>query len=120
MMLPATYISLMLPKLTEVFVVFGVLGALYIFVIIPANAFTLMVIAKTKKLWTPSNMVLVINGFFQIMGSAVMLVCRFSVFPFPFFNEDQRELLHIVEWLAYTLTFRMSCTWYVSIKTLMV
>lgn len=117
-MLTSSYASLMVPALTELSVSISLLSALYIYVVIPANLITLIVIVKTKKLWTASNVVLAVNGLIQLIGSSVMLFSRLSFFPGLFFDdEEQRRLWFVVEWWTVSITFRTSCTRYV-LKTI--
>ena len=85
----------------------SVVSAFHLLFVIPGNTFTLIVIAKTKSLWTSSNVVLSINGFFMIIGSAVMLVVRPGAFPWLLFDEHQRVIVYSIAWWAYTLTLRI-------------
>ena len=109
---PSVYAPLMLPVISEMSAFISVLSAVYVFVIIPANAVILLVIQNTKKLWTASNIVLALNGFFQIIGSIIMLFARLSAFPVLLFDEEQRRVWYTVQWWAFCTTFRISCTRY--------
>ena len=100
-------------KMSEMVVFLSIISALHLFVVIPSNIFTLVVIAKSKSLWTPSNTVLGINGFFMTMGSMLSLVLRIGgSFPVLLFDENQRVVVYAVAWWVGCLTFRIGNTRY--------
>ena len=101
------YVTEMSKELSKIVIFMNVISAFQLLVVVPMNIFTLTVIAKTKSLWTPSNIVLCINGFFMIIGSLIMLVGRLSSFPLLFFDEHQRVVLYSVMWWNFTLTIRI-------------
>ena len=85
----------------------SIVSAVHLLFVIPGNTFTILVIAKTKSLWTSSNVVLSINGLFMIIGSTVMLVVRPATFPLLLFDEHQRAIAYSIAWWVYTLTLRI-------------
>ena len=100
-------------KMSEMVVFLSIITALHLFVVIPSNIFTLVVIAKSKSLWTPSNTILGINGFFMTMGSMLLLVLRIGgSFPGLLFDENQRVVVYAVAWWVCCLTFRIGNTRY--------
>ena len=101
------YYTEMSKELSNIVIFINVISAFHLLVVVPMNVFTLVVITKTKSLWTPSNIVLCVNGFFMTIGSLVMLVGRLSSFPLLFFDEDQRVVLYSVVWWNFTLTIRI-------------
>ena len=101
------YSEIMSQELSQYVVFLNVISAFHLLVAIPLNAFTLWVIIRTKSLWTASNTILSINGFFMIIGSAVMLIARLSTFPLLLFDEQQRIIAYSVAWWAFTLTVRI-------------
>ena len=84
-----------------------VVTILHIFLAMPSNAFTLMVIAKNKSLWTFSNMVFVINAFFMALASASNCMFRLSHFPLIFFSEQNRIIAYRVGWWTNFVYFRI-------------
>ena len=83
-----------------------VMTILHIFFAIPTNVFTMIVIGKTKSLWTLSNTIFVINAFFMAMASASACYFRLSHFPF-FLNEQDRVIAYRIGWLLNFVFFRI-------------
>ena len=80
---------------------------LHLFLSIPSNVLTLVVIGNTKSLWTLSNMVFVINAFFMAMTSVTNCMFRLSHFPLFFFNEQNRIIAYRVGWWLNFVYFRV-------------
>ena len=100
-------------EMSEMVVFLYFITAFHFFVVIPSNLFTLVVIAKSKSLWTPSNTVLAINGSFMTIGSMLTLVLRLGAcFPLLLFDEKQRMVAYAVAWWVYCLTLRIGNTRY--------
>ena len=102
-----TYRVVLSRAISQYTVFLSIVSAFHLLFVIPGNMFTLIVIAKTKSLWTSSNVVLSINGLFMIIGSAVMLAVRPAAFPLLLFDEHQRTTAYSIAWWAYTLTLRI-------------
>ena len=85
----------------------GVMTVLHIFFAIPTNVFTLIVIGKTKSLWTLSNTIFVINAFFMAMASGSNCMFRLSHFPLLFFKEKDRVIAYRIGWLLNFVFFRI-------------
>ena len=102
-----SYSSKMSQEMSTINIVLNVISAFHLLVVIPSNVFTLVVIAKTKCLWTPSNIVLGVNGFFMTIGSTMMLVLRLGGFPLLLFDESQRVVVYAMAWWVYALTMRI-------------
>ena len=83
-----------------------VMTVLHIFFAIPTNVYTLIVIGKTKSLWTLSNTIFVINAFFMAMASASNCLFRLTHFPL-FFNEQDRAIAYRIGWLLNFVFFRI-------------
>ena len=79
----------------------------YVCAVIPSNVFTLIVIAKTKSLWTLSNTVLAINAFFMALGSSMILFLRQANFPLIFYDEQARLIAYAAAYWVTTLSFRI-------------
>ena len=91
------------------FSVATVLSAMNIVVVLPSNLLTLIVIITNKDLWTTSNVVLIINGFIQALGSGMYLITRILWFHSLFFvssNNDYKETAYLVPWWTYTIMMR--------------
>ena len=84
-----------------------IMSVLHVVFVIPSNTFTLVVIAKTKSLWTLSNTILAINGLSMAMGSVLILFLRPSHFPLLLFNEQDRVAIFAVFWWVCCLTLRI-------------
>ena len=84
-----------------------VMSVTYVCAVIPSNVFTLIVIAKTKSLWTLSNTVLAINAFFMALGSSMILFLRQANFPLIFYDEQARLIAYAAAYWVTTLTFRI-------------
>ena len=84
-----------------------VMSVLHVVFVIPTNIFTLIVIAKTKSLWTLSNTILAINGLFMALGSILMLFLRQSHFPLLLFDEKDRAAAFTIFWWVCCLTLRI-------------
>ena len=85
----------------------NVMTVLHIFFAIPTNVFTLIVIGKTKSLWTLSNTIFVINAFFMAMASGSNCMFRLSHFPLLFFKEKDRVIAYRIGWLLNFVFFRI-------------
>lgn len=101
------YISILLKQLTWITVIATVLSMFYLFVVIPSNIFTVLVISKTKSLWTLSNAVLAVNGVFQAVGCTAYLPLRFGVLPHMWYDESQREIQFMVAWWTIGMMIRI-------------
>ena len=107
------YASELSQEMSEMVIFLNIISAFHLFIVIPSNLFTLVVMAKSKSLWTPSNAVLGVNGFFMTIGSMLMLVLRLGGnFPLLLFDEKQRVVVYEVAWWVFTLTFRIGNTRY--------
>ena len=84
-----------------------VMAILHIFLAIPTNVFTLVIIGKTKSLWTLSNIIFVINAFFMATASASSCFFRLSHFPLFFYNERNRVIAYRIGWLLNFVFFRI-------------
>ena len=84
-----------------------VMSVIYVLAVIPSNVFTLIVITKTKSLWTLSNAILAINAFFMALGSSMMLFLRQSGFPLVLYDEQARPIAYVASWWVATLTLRI-------------
>ena len=83
------------------------MAVLHVFLAIPTNVFTLVVIGKTKSLWTLSNTIFVINALFMALASASACSFRLSHFPLLFFSEKNRVIAYRVGWLLNFVFFRV-------------
>ena len=93
--------------ISKFYIFYSILFWIHLLIVIPGNVLTIFVITKTKALWTYSNLVLSINGFFMVLGSVVALFGRVTGYPLLLYNEVQRETAYAIGWWAYTLTFRI-------------
>ena len=93
--------------LSNAYIGYSILFWIHLSIVIPGNVFTIYVIAKTKTLWTYSNLVLSINGFFMVLGSALALFVRVSAYPLLLYDEVQRETAYAIAWWTYALTLRI-------------
>ena len=84
-----------------------VMAVLHVFLAIPTNIFTLVVIGKTKSLWTLSNTIFVINALFMAMASASACSFRLTHLPLLFFSEKNRVIAYRVGWLLNFVFFRV-------------
>ena len=106
------YIDVMSQEGYKHFLLQCVMSFLHVVFVIPSNLFTLVVIVKTKSLWTMSNTILAINGFFMSTSSALMLFLRQSHFPLLLFNEEDRKIAFTIFWWVCCLTLRIgNCRW---------
>ena len=101
------YINVMSQEGYKHFLLQCVMSFLHVVFVIPSNLFTLVVIVKTKSLWTMSNTILAINGFFMATSSALMLFLRQSHFPLLLFNEEDRKIAFTIFWWVCCLTLRI-------------
>ena len=83
------------------------MSVIYVLAVIPSNVFTLIVIAKTKSLWTPTNTILAINAFFMALGSSMIVFLRQANFPLILYDEKTRLITYAVAWWVATLTLRI-------------
>ena len=91
------------------FVFFTLLAGIDILLVMPANLITVLVIIRKKDLWTPSNIVLSINGIIQGIGSVIYAILR-SVWFHDFFllpmNNDYKETVYCVFWWTGSIMMR--------------
>ena len=102
-----SYISKMSQVLTDFYIFYSVLFFVHLLFVIPGNMFSIITIARTKILWTHSNIILSINGFFMIIASIVLMFVRPAAYPLLLFDERQRAIAYSVAWWAFTLSFRI-------------
>ena len=101
------YLKAMLEEGSNHLIFQCVMSVLHIIFVIPSNMFTLVVIVKTKSLWTLSNTILAINGFFMAIGSILILFLRPSQFPLLLYNESDRVAAFTVFWWVACFTLRI-------------
>ena len=103
------YVSILSGMVTQNFVIISLLAIFDMLLILPSNLLTVIVIVRNKELWTPSNIVLSINGTIQCIGTAVYLVVRFLwvyvMFLAPM-NSNYKESVYMALWWTYTLMMR--------------
>ena len=102
-------INVLLEIMYTHFSVATILAAMNIVLVLPSNLLTLIVIIANKDLWTNSNVVLVVNGFVQALGSGIYLITRILWFHSLFFvssNNDYKETVYLVAWWTYTMMMR--------------
>ena len=102
-------INILLEIMYTHFSVATILAAMNIVLVLPSNLLTLIVIITNKDLWTNSNVVLMVNGFVQALGSAIYLITRILWFHSLFFvssNNDYKETAYLVAWWTYTIMMR--------------
>ena len=102
-------INILLETMYTHFSVATLLAAMNIVVVLPSNLLTLIVIITNRDLWTTSNVVLIINGFIQALGSGMYLITRILWFHSLFFvssNNDYKETAYLVPWWTYTIMMR--------------
>ena len=100
------YVSTMIELLNIHVIFITLLTAFDLLVIIPANILTVVVIIKNKDLWTPGNVVLLINGVVQAIGSAIYGVIRCTGFTLLPVNADYKDELYMVGWWSYSIMMR--------------
>ena len=101
------YVTKMSQVLTDFYIFYCILFWVHLLLVIPGNIFSIITIARTKTLWTHSNIILSVNGFFMIIGSGVGLFMRPAAYPLLFFDESQRDTAYAIGWWAYALSFRV-------------
>ena len=102
-------INILLEIMYTHFSVATILAAMNIVLVLPSNLLTLIVIITNKDLWTNSNVVLMVNGFVQALGSGIYLITRILWFHSLFFvssNNDYKENAYLVAWWTYTIMMR--------------
>ena len=102
-------INILLEIMYTHFSVATILAAMNIVVVLPSNLLTLIVIITNRDLWTTSNVVLIINGFIQALGSGMYLITRILWFHSLFFvssNNDYKETAYLVSWWTYVIMMR--------------
>ena len=103
------YVSILSGMVTQNFVIISLLAIFDMLLILPSNLLTVIVIVRNKELWTPSNIVLSINGTIQCIGTAVYLVVRFLwvyvMFLAPM-NSNYKESVYMALWWTYPLMMR--------------
>ena len=102
-------INILLETMYTHFSVATLLAAMNIVVVLPSNLLTLIVIITNRDLWTTSNVVLIINGFIQALGSGMYLITRILWFHSLFFvssNNDYKETIYLVYWWTYSIMMR--------------
>ena len=114
------YVSIMAELLNTHVVWVTLLTVFDLLAVIPANILTVVVIIRSKDLWTAGNVVLSINGVVQAIGSAINLVLRctgFTLFPI---NENNKDELYLVGWWTYCIMMRTGSNWLVNKPTYMI
>ena len=101
------YVTKMSQVLTDFYIFYCILFWVHLLLVIPGNIFSIITIARTKTLWTHSNIILSINGFFMIIGSFVQLFVKPAAYPLLLYDERQRATAYSVAWWAYALSFRI-------------
>ena len=102
-------IHILLEIMYSHFSVATILAAMNVVLVLPSNLLTLIVIITNKDLWTNSNVVLVVNGFIQALGSGIFLITRILWFHSLFFvssNNDYKETIYLVYWWTYSIMMR--------------
>ena len=102
------YVSLLSEGLPVHFAIVTLLAAVSILIICPANVLTVIVIIRNKELWTPCNVVLVINGLVQATGSVVYSIARslsMHNFILPL-NVYYKDIVFTVAWWTYAVMMR--------------
>ena len=102
-------INVLLEIMYTHFSVATILAAMNIVLVLPSNLLTLIVIIANKDLWTNSNVVLVVNGFVQALGSDIYLITRILWLHSLFFvssNNDYKETAYLLGWWTYTIMMR--------------
>ena len=102
-----SYVTELSKVLSNIYILYSILFFVHLLIVIPGNALIIFVIAKTKTLWTSSNIIISINGFFMIIGSLFGLFFRQSSYPLLLFNETQRVTAYSLAWWTTCLTFRI-------------
>ena len=101
------YLSIMQEEAFHHLIFQCIMTIVHIFLVIPSNIFTLVVIVKNKTLWTPSNSILAINAVFMMIGSTAILFLRQAHFPLLLYGESYRTYANEVGWWVCTMTFRI-------------
>lgn len=103
------YVSILSEIMTKHFVIITLLAIVNVLLVLPSNLLTVIVIIRNKELWTPSNIVLSINGIVQCIGTAIYFVSRslwvHSLFLLPMHN-NYKESVYMVGWWTYSLMMR--------------
>ena len=102
-----SYVTELSEVLSKIYVWYSISLFVHLLIVIPGNILTIFVIAKTKTLWTYSNIVISINGFFMVIGSVFGLFFRQSSYPLLLFDETQRVTAYSIAWWITCLTFRI-------------
>jgi hypothetical protein len=100
------YVSILSELMTKNFIIMIFRAIVDMFLVLPSNLLTVIVIIRNKELWTPSNIVLSINGISQSIGTAIYLVVRSLYIYVIFFVPTYKESVFKVVWLTYTLMMR--------------
>ena len=103
------YVSILSEIMTKHFVIIALLAILNIILVLPSNVLTIIVIIRNKELWTPSNIVLCINGIVQCIGTTIYIVFRslwvHSLFLLPMYN-NYKESIYVVTWWTCSIMMR--------------
>ena len=103
---PFHYVSIISELLNTHIVWITLLTAFDLLVVIPANILTVVVIFRSKDLWTPGNFVLSINGVVQAIGSAIYLIIRCTGFTILPINVNYKEELYMAGWWTFSIMMR--------------
>ena len=103
------YVSILYDIMTQNLFPIILIATFNILLILPTNILTVIVIFRNKELWTPSNIVLSINGIIQAIGSTTYLISRSlwlpSLFLLPMHNQ-YKESLYLMGWWTATIMLR--------------
>ena len=103
------YVSLMSDVTTQNFVIVALLTVISVVFVLPANLSTVIVIISNKELWTPSNIILCINGVTQSIGTLIYLVVRVlwthALLLLPAHN-TYKESVYLLVWGTYAVMVR--------------
>ena len=103
------YVSILSDIMTHNLFPIILIATFNILLILPANILTVIVIFRNKELWTPSNIVLSINGIIQAIASATYLISRGlwlqSLFLLPMHNQ-YKESMYLVGWWTVCIMMR--------------
>ena len=100
------YVSILSEVMTQNFVIITLFSIVDMLVVLPSNLLTVIVIVRNKELWTPSNIVLSINGIIQFIGTAIYLIVR-SIWVYVMFLVPMNsKSVYMVLWWTYALMMR--------------
>ena len=103
------YVLLMSEMTTKHFIILSIITITSVLFVVPSNLWMVIVIIRNKTLWTPSNIVLTINGIIQCIGASICLVLRpllvHGLFLLPMQN-SYKESIYLAAWWTYVLMMR--------------